>query len=48
MVWRVVYADGKVDKYEEYLMRKLSFLLNIDHRKMIEAKLKVKYENQGD
>lgn len=38
-LWRVVYADGKVDKYEDHLMRKLSFLLNIQHKQMIEAKL---------
>lgn len=41
-LWRVIYADGKVDKYEEYLMRRLSNLLNMDHRDMIEAKFKAR------
>lgn len=48
LVWRVVYADGKVDKYEEYLVRKLSNLLDLKHKEMIEAKLQVKYENERD
>jgi uncharacterized tellurite resistance protein B-like protein len=43
-VWRVVFADEKVDKYEEYLVRKLSYLLNLDHKDMITAKLKIKDE----
>jgi uncharacterized tellurite resistance protein B-like protein len=48
MIWRVVYADGTVDKYEEYLVRKLSFLLNLDHKEMIDAKLRVKYRDQDE
>ena len=38
ILWRVIYTDGKVDKHEEYLMRRLTFLLNLDHTDMIEAK----------
>lgn len=37
-LWRVIYSDGKVDKHEEYLMRRLTYLLNLDHKDMIEAK----------
>lgn len=47
-IWRVVYADDKVDKYEEYLVRRLSGLLNIDHKDMIDAKLRVKYKEEND
>jgi len=47
MIWRVVFADDKVDKYEEYLVKKLSYLLNVDHKDMIDAKLKVKYESNN-
>ena len=47
-IWRVVYADDKVDKYEEYLVRRLSGLLNIDHKDMIDAKLRVKYKEEDD
>jgi uncharacterized tellurite resistance protein B-like protein len=37
-LWRVIYTDGKVDEHEEYLMRKLTFLLALEHEDMIEAK----------
>ncbi len=47
ILWSVVYADGRVDMYEEYLMRKLNNLLNLDHRDMIEAKLQAK-ANQSE
>jgi uncharacterized tellurite resistance protein B-like protein len=40
ILWSVVYVDGKVDMYEEYLMRKLSNLLNMDHSDLIEAKFR--------
>jgi uncharacterized tellurite resistance protein B-like protein len=46
VLWSVVYADGKVDMHEEYLMRKLSFLLNIDHSDMIDTKIRVRNANQ--
>ncbi len=42
VLWSVVYADGKVNMHEEYLMRKLSYLLNMDHRDMIDAKIKAR------
>jgi uncharacterized tellurite resistance protein B-like protein len=40
-IWQVAYADGKLDKHEDYLIHKLSELLNIPHKHMIEAKMKV-------
>jgi uncharacterized tellurite resistance protein B-like protein len=42
MVWGVVYADGKLDKHEDYLVHKLAILLRLTHKQLIEAKLKVK------
>ena len=42
MVWDVVYADGKLDKHEDYLVHKLAKLLRLTHKQLIEAKLKVK------
>ena len=39
-VWRVIYADGHLDKYEDCIVHKLSNLLHIPHDKMIQAKLK--------
>ena len=41
-VWRIAYTDGKLDKHEDYLVHKLAKLLRLNHRQLIEAKLKVK------
>lgn len=40
-VWRLVYADGRLDHFEEALMRQLGTLIGLSHRQLIEAKLKV-------
>ena len=40
-LWQIVYVDGKMDKYEHYLMNKLSKLLGLSHKQLIDAKLKV-------
>jgi len=40
-VWEVVYADDKLDSYEDYFVHKLITLLRVDHRDFIEAKVKV-------
>lgn len=42
MVWKVIYADGKLDKYEDHLAHKLSRLLRLEHKQLIDAKLKVR------
>src|ERR1044071_2416460 len=39
MLWRVAYADGKLDKYEEALLRKLCDLLFVSHADFIKEKL---------
>jgi uncharacterized tellurite resistance protein B-like protein len=39
-IWQVIYADGRLDKYEDHIVHKLSSLLHIPHSKMIQAKLK--------
>ncbi len=40
-LWRLIYADGVLDKYEDYLVRQLAKLLRLSHGEMIEAKVKV-------
>lgn len=40
MIWKVVYADGALDKHEDYLAHKLANLLRLPHKEMINAKLK--------
>ncbi len=42
MIWRVIYADGKLEKHEDHLVHSLGRLLRLDHSQLIEAKLKVK------
>ncbi len=39
--WKVIYADAKLDKYEDHLIHKLARLLNLAHSELIKAKLKV-------
>ena len=41
-LWRVVFVDGKMDKYERYLMHKLANTLRLSHDQLIAAKLKVR------
>jgi uncharacterized tellurite resistance protein B-like protein len=40
-VWRVIYADGTLDKYEDALARQLASLLRLGHKDVIARKLKV-------
>ena len=41
LLWRVVYADGKLDKHEDYLIHKVARLLRLTNKQMITAKLRV-------
>jgi len=41
-IWRIVYADGRLDKHEDHLAHKLARLLHINHQDMIDAKLKAR------
>lgn len=41
MLWRVAYADSRLDPHEEHLMRELADLLYLPHREFIRAKLAV-------
>lgn len=40
-MWRVAAADGNVDRYEDYTIRKLGELIYIRHSEFIQAKLRV-------
>jgi uncharacterized tellurite resistance protein B-like protein len=40
-LWRVVYADGVLHHYEDALVGKVSGLLHLSHRQLIDAKLGV-------
>ena len=43
-LWNVAFADGKLDKYEEHLIRKISDLIHISHSDFINQKIKAKKE----
>ncbi len=47
-IWRVIYADGVLDKYEDYLVRKMATLLHLSHKEMIDLKVKVLDEIRPD
>jgi uncharacterized tellurite resistance protein B-like protein len=40
-VWEIAYADGRLDKHEDYLLHKLAELLHLTHKQLIDAKLSV-------
>ena len=40
-VWQVIYADGRLDKHEDYLVHKLAKLLRLTHKELIDSKLKI-------
>ena len=37
-MWRVAFADGRLDRYEEHLIRKIADLIYVPHVQFIEAK----------
>ncbi len=41
-LWRVAYADGRVDAYEEHIIRRLSDLLHMSHSQFIKAKIEAR------
>ena len=40
LLWKVAFADGVLDKYEEYFVRKIADLLYVSHKDYIQAKHK--------
>jgi len=47
LVWRIALSDLRIDRHEDYLGRKLAELLRLDHRQMIEAKLRARQQVQS-
>ena len=41
-MWKIAYADGNIDKYEEHIIRKVSNLIYVAHSDFINAKLSAK------
>jgi len=44
MLWQVAYADGKLDKHEDHLVRKIAALLYVPHSRIIRLRNQVRGE----
>jgi len=40
-LWRVAFADNKLDKYEEHMVRRISDLIHVSHKDFIKARHRV-------
>jgi uncharacterized tellurite resistance protein B-like protein len=47
-MWEIAYADNKLDKYEEHLIRKVADLIYVPHSDFIRAKLEARKRAAGD
>ncbi len=47
-LWEIVFVDGKMDRYENYLMHKVATLLRFSNEKLIDAKLAVLHGSSED
>jgi uncharacterized tellurite resistance protein B-like protein len=45
-MWSIAYADGDLDKYEEYIIRKVAELIYLSHGDFIRAKHVARAEKQ--
>lgn len=43
-LWKIIYVDERLDKYEDRLVKVVGGLLNLNHKEIINAKLLVKQE----
>jgi uncharacterized tellurite resistance protein B-like protein len=41
-LWEIAFADTRLDKYEEHMVRKIADLIYVEHKDFIDAKLRVK------
>ena len=40
LLWDVAYADGRIDKYEDYTIRKIADLIYVRHEDFMKAKIR--------
>ena len=45
IIWKIAYADGILDKHEDYLVHKLANLFRLTHKQLINVKLKIIQRN---
>jgi len=41
-LWKIIYVDDKLDKYEDRLVKVIGGMLNVDHKDIINAKMFIK------
>jgi uncharacterized tellurite resistance protein B-like protein len=41
LIWEVIYADGQLSGYEDYLVHKYQAILGLTHKQLIDAKMRV-------
>ncbi len=46
--WKIIYADDKLDKYENHYAHVLADLLRLRHDELIDAKLNILYGNRNE
>lgn len=46
--WKIIYADKRLDQYEDYLIHKIANLLRLNHKQLIKTKLKVRENEKRD
>lgn len=44
-MWEIAYADNQLDKYEEYVIRKVADLVHVSHSEFIRAKSIIKAQS---
>ncbi len=48
LMWQVAYADGRADRYEDHLVRKIAGLLHVPHKDFIAAKQRARQSRSHD
>ena len=43
-LWKLIYKDEKLNKYEDHLIKRIAATINIEHKEIINAKLWVKQQ----
>jgi len=43
-LWRLIYTDNKLDKYEDKLIKQIGGMLKLDHKEIINSKLFIKQQ----
>ena len=46
-LWRVAFADGRLDKYEEQFIRRIAGLINLPPSEFTKTKLRIKHQLMG-